>query len=434
MLTGLYPHAHGLTENDGRFGGRSDIRVGDEVLQSRLRSAGYRCGWFGKWHLNHDQSACDHGFEGVSLPGYGYPYNTPDYKAYLARIQSTPLIAEVEVPGESRLAPGTTVTLTEETAWYDYEAGSAILHGPEEVHEAHFLADSAINWIESVETTTPFFVRLDPWGPHPPYTIPSGFQSSLQDEDVVLSQNLNHDLKSRPAHHAQYKEQWRQDLREDSFDWPRLTRRATEHAVVVERALNKVVDFLEGCGRLEDTVVVFCADHGDAVASNGGVMNKGSLLTEETIRIPLVFAGPSISEGKTSDALVANVDIAPTLLDLCGLPPCPEHQGKTVTRQLKDNDSPAGRDQVMIQHYGLHVPIIQRCLIKANWKYVLQQDGFEELYRLDADPFERSNLAAEDPSVGPDLSHLRRCLREEMVRLNDNQNEILSVLEPLLER
>ncbi|WP_406650227.1 sulfatase-like hydrolase/transferase [Aliisedimentitalea scapharcae] len=433
MLTGLYPHMHGLTENDGRFGGRAELDVGEALLQRDFRAAGYRCGWFGKWHLNHDTSACDHGFEGFSLPGYGYPYNTPEYKAYLSSIQSGPLFAEIEVPGESRLAPATQVDLLEEDSWYDYEAGSAILHGPEEVHEAHFLADAAIRWIKSVDRTHPFFVRLDPWGPHPPYTVPSGFQSEMRDEDVFLSHNLDHDLETRPAHHAQYRDQWQRDLREDSFDWPRLTRRAIEHSIVVERALKKVIDFLEDCGRIENTIIVFCADHGDAVASNGGVMNKGSLLTEETIRIPMVFAGPSIARGKTTDALIANVDVAPTLLDLCDLTPSSTHQGLSVEGQLHNPRGSALRDKIMVQHYGLHIPIVQRCLVQSNWKYVLQEDGFEELYRLDADPYERTNLAIEDPNASAILNQLRSGLRKEMESLGDNQKEIRSVLDTLSE-
>ena len=451
MLTGLYPHAHGLTENDGRFGGRAELEPSDAMVHQRFAAAGYRCGWFGKWHLTHARSAQDFGFEGMSLPGYGYPYHTPQYRAYLAGVQPGPLWAEIEVPGESRRAPGTWVDLCQETAWFDYEAGSARLHGPEEVHEAHFLADQAIRWIEAHGARNgahgvhngdgahgvhngahnedgpdaPFFMRLDTWGPHPPYTLPTGFDSPLQDGDIPLSANLSHDLATRPAHHAQYKQQWQQDLRQDSFDWPRLTRRALEHGILVERAMCRVIDCLERRGALENTVIVFCADHGDAVASNGGVMNKGSLLTEETIRIPMYLAGPGIAAGHRTEALMANVDIAPTLLDLCGLagPGAGQGgaqgldpgrgpvdagrahgmQGLSAADHLRHPDRPAARDQVLIQHYGLHLPILQRCLVRSQWKYVLQEDGFEELYDLEADPFECSNLAGKAPD--PSLLH-----------------------------
>ena len=69
MLTGLYPHAHGITENDGRFGGRAGLDPGDRLVHQPFREAGYRCGWFGKWHVDNHRSAADYGFEGFSLPG-----------------------------------------------------------------------------------------------------------------------------------------------------------------------------------------------------------------------------------------------------------------------------------------------------------------------------------------------------------------------------
>ena len=73
MLTGLYPHNHGLTENDGRFGGRLGLDKTDWLINQDLSKAGYRCGWFGKWHLSQEDSATDFGFEGFSEPGYRYP-------------------------------------------------------------------------------------------------------------------------------------------------------------------------------------------------------------------------------------------------------------------------------------------------------------------------------------------------------------------------
>ena len=85
MITGLYPHTHGLTENDGRFGGRAELDHGDWMIQTAFLNHGYRCGWFGKWHLSQQRSALDFGFEGFSLPGYGYPYASPEYDDYIKR-------------------------------------------------------------------------------------------------------------------------------------------------------------------------------------------------------------------------------------------------------------------------------------------------------------------------------------------------------------
>ncbi|MEM7429895.1 MAG: sulfatase-like hydrolase/transferase, partial [Pseudomonadota bacterium] len=170
MLTGLYPHAHGLTENDGRFGGRAGLNPDDWLVHQPLLDAGYRCAWFGKWHLDNQRSAADYGFEGFSLPGYGYPYATPEYAAYLKASGLKAPEVHIELRGESGRPEGTTLDLTAERDWFDYEAGCARLEGPVETHEAFFLATAAGAWLEDVGED-PFFLRVDPWGPHPPYVV-----------------------------------------------------------------------------------------------------------------------------------------------------------------------------------------------------------------------------------------------------------------------
>ena len=430
MLTGLYPHTHGLTENDGRFGGRAELDAGDRMIQHEFADRGYTCGWFGKWHLSQDGSALDFGFEGFSLPGYGYPYGTAEYRHYLSGFHDGPLWAKVELTGESRREPGTSINLTAEDHWFDYEAGTAFLEGTEAVHEAFFLADAATKWIGDLPHDRPFFVRLDAWGPHPPYMIPTGFSSPLQGVDITPNGNLAHDLGTRPRHHRDYRDQWRKDLLEDAFNWPLLSRRAAEHCIIVERAFIKVVEQLEAMGRLEDTIIVFCADHGDAVASNGGVMNKGGLLVEETLRIPLLFAGPGIAKGSTTNSLIGNIDIAPTLLDMCGLTTTIPMQGRSAAAHLAAPEAVPFRSELMVEHYGLHVPILQRAFYKSNWKYVIQPDGFEEIYDLSTDPCEIENLAGTKAMTNL-LADLRSGLQDEMHRLEDTDPRLARIKQVL---
>ena len=420
MLTGKYPHTHGLTENDGRFGGRSELDGSDKMVQHDFAAAGYHCGWFGKWHLSQSLSACDFGFNGFSQPGYGYPYNTPEYLSYLERFHQGPLWAEVECPGESRRHPGDLIDMTAETAWFDYEAGTARLNGVEGVHEAHFLADAAIKWLQDLKGSPdehPFFLRVDAWGPHPPYTIPTGFDSPLG--EVPNPDNLAHDLCSRPQHHRDYRDQWRKDLPPESFDWALLSQRVIEHCILVERALLRIVTYLEATEQLENTIVLFCADHGDAVASNGGVMNKGSLMVEETMRIPLLVAGHGVAQGQRCDHLICNVDLAPTLYDMCKVPKRHAMDGRSVIEALADPSSTPVRQRLMTQHYGLHVPILQRALYQGRWKYVIQPDGFEELYDLIDDPSEMTNLA-NCPCYVSQLGLMRQGLNAEMQLLGDD--------------
>ncbi len=416
MLTGMYPHAHRITENDGRFGGRAEVDGSDWLVHHPFSEAGYRCGWFGKWHLNHAKSALDFGFEGFSLPGYGYPYATQAYADYLDRKRLSPPVVEIELAGESGRPAGTHVSLCDEADWYDYEAGTAILQGPAEAHEAYFLADMAQDWIRQ-QGDDPFFLRIDPWGPHPPYMTARPFMDSVVGPETAASANLGSVLEHRPEHHAIYRDYWTDTLALDEAQWQLMAQRSLEQAALVEAALTGVLDALDETGKAENTIVVYCADHGDAVASNGGVANKGGLMVEETLRIPILVSGPGVTGGTVCDQLVANIDLAPTLLELCDLPIPSGIHGASLAHLVND-PLRTHREGLMLQHYGLHVPLVQRAYYCDHWKIVMQMDGFCELYNLEEDPFELCNLR--DATAHQDTCRqMLNGLQREMIRVGD---------------
>ena len=416
MLTGLYPHRHGITENDGRFGGRPGLDPGDWLMHRPLAEAGYRCGWFGKWHLDNERAASAYGFEGVSLPGYGYPYGMPEYRAYLDRAGLTPPLATIEIPGETRTVAGTRIDLASVTDWFDYEAGTAVLDGPADAHEAFFVAAMARDWIAQA-ADGPFFLRVDPWGPHPPYVAAAPFAGMFDGLEPDLPGNFTTDLAARPEHHRAYRDYWTQTLGLDLAAWRLMAWRSLEQAALVEAALTGVLDALEATGVAENTLVIFCADHGDAVASNGGVANKGGLMVEETLRIPLAIAGPGVAAGATCGRLVANIDLAPTILAACDIDAGVPMDGVDLRPLLRD-PSAQGRTGLMTQHYGLHVPVLQRAYHAEDWKLVMQEDGFAELYDLARDPCELVNLAG-DPSHAARLAQMQVGLRAEMRATGD---------------
>jgi arylsulfatase A-like enzyme len=425
MLTGLYPHAHGITENDGRFGGRAGLEPGDWLVHRPLSEAGYRCAWFGKWHLDKSRSAMDYGFEGFSRPGYGYPYATPTYRDYLDRMGLSPPFAEIEIPGESGLAAGTRIPLADADDWFDFESGAARLDGPAEAHEAFFLAHLAEDWLKSLGGE-PFFLRIDPWGPHPPYVLARPYHGMLEQGVLELSPGFRFDLDGRPPHHRTYRDYWRATLGLDAEGWRRMVVRALEHVALVEAALIGVLDAVDRLGLAESTLVIFTADHGDAVGSNGGVCNKGGLMVEETMRIPLLVRGPGIASGKTCDRLVANFDIPPSILQICGLEHDVEFHGMSLyeaTGKLRDEE----RKGLMAEHYGLHEPLLQRAYYADRWKLVVQESGFAELYDLKADPYEMRNLAAR-PQFRGALEGMWAGLRDAMSGTADRGGRLSKIL------
>lgn len=414
MLTGLYPHAHGLTENDGRFGGRPGLNPTDWTIGTALRDGGYRCGWFGKWHVDNEADAGAHGFEGFSLPGYGYPYGTAAYGEYLRDTDLPDPVVEIEQSGESGLVPGTRITLTDADDWFDYEAGSATLMAPPETHEAFFVANRAARWIEST-ADAPFFLRIDAWGPHPPYITAAPFHDSLGPDSLPVAPMP--DWNQRPGHHADYWRYWHDTLRVDDAGWRLMTQRALEHAAMVEAAFVSVLEALTARGVADNTLVLFTADHGDAIGSMGGLANKGGLLTEETLRIPLLMRGPGLPAGSRRSDLVTNMDLAATCLEAAGLTLPPNRHARSLMAAARGGPT-VRPDGLMTQHNGLHVHAPQRAFHADGWKLVCQGDGFTELYDLATDPFECRNLAS-DPVHADRLARLRNGLAAVMAETGD---------------
>ena len=426
MLTGLYPSTHGLTENEGRFGGRPGLDSEDWLLHQPLLENNYRCAWFGKWHLHNVHSASDFGFEGFSLPGYGYPYSTQVYREYLQRKSLTEPTVSIEIPGESGLPIGSRVNLCEEPGWFEYESGTAILDGSVECHESYFLIDEAINWLHQCRKDEPFFMRVDPWGPHPPYIVDRSCVAPDMKNEVEISANFFSDLADRPAHHRKYRDYWQETLGLNILDWQLMTTRARQQVQIVETALARILTALDILDLADNTMVIFNTDHGDAVGSNGGVANKGSLMVEETMRIPLLMRGPGINPGSTCNQLVANIDIAPTILDVCGLEGPDELQGESLSRLFTNSEFEI-RDGLLAQQYGLHEPDLQRAYYHENWKLVMQATGFTELYNLREDPQELSNLA--DILVYKDRLHqLRQLMIGSMLDISDTDRRLSVIL------
>lgn len=424
MLTGLFPHAHGLTENDGRFGGREGLDVRDWMIHHPLRDAGYRCGWFGKWHVDNRYSALQYGFEGFSLPGYGNPYACGAYRDYLQRKGLPEPVARVAIRNEFAFAEGTALDVIENRDWFDCVSGVAALDGPESLHEAYFVSEQAALWLDSLGSE-PFFVRVDPWGPHPPYLLPAPFFGMLDAHHIGLPANFHSKLEHRPDHHRAYRDYWRTAVGLDEESWRKLYQHSLEHVILVETALCKLLDHID----LDNTVVIFNSDHGDAVGSNGGVANKGDLMVEATMQIPLLMAGRGIPAGEVCDQLVGNLDIAPTLLDLCGIDIGHSLHGMSLVPLLNAGGG-RWRSGQMMQHYGLQEPIVQRAWYRDYYKLVIRQDGYRELYDLARDSGELENLAF-DPEYQAELESMEQELIQAMRAVNDDDERIVRTLHTL---
>jgi len=128
-------------------------------------------------------------------------------------------------------------------------------------------------------------------------------------------------------------------------------------------------------------------------------------LWEESTRVPLLFAGPGIQPGKPCPEPASLLDIYPTLLELCGLPPNSRLEGLALTPQLKDPATLRERPAITSSYFGNHA------IRSRHWRLIAYKDGARELYDHRKDPDEFYNLA-NDPAHSAVLNQLSKWLPE----------------------
>ncbi|MDJ0852659.1 MAG: sulfatase-like hydrolase/transferase [Myxococcota bacterium] len=176
----------------------------------------------------------------------------------------------------------------------------------------------------------------------------------------------------------------------------------------VDHQVGLVLDEIEALGLEERTVVVLTADHGEGRGEHGEDTHA-YFVYDTTMRVPLVFWGAGVPSGRRVPSLVRTLDVAPTLLDLLGLPPLPDARGVSLRPLFEDPSGDLG-----LLAYGESVEWLTtfggdvlRTVREGRWKYVHKLEP--ALYDIEADPGERTNLARKHPEV---VARLRGRLEE----------------------
>ncbi|NQT86808.1 sulfatase-like hydrolase/transferase [bacterium] len=420
MLTGLFPHTHGELHND------TGHPYDREVYLDTLAAAGYRNLYFGKWHAGPG-TAFDHGCEGFNYPSYNNPYTKPEYKQYLADRG----LPEPEVHIEQTYSSWQDVPVgpgyRQDADWCN-EHAAGILTTPNDTHEAFFLANLACDALRELAASDddgPFALRVDFWGPHQPYFPTQEFADLYDPETIPEYGNFCDDLHGKPdlyhvEHNLGISEEGRMQIpsAQPWSEWRKTVARAYAQATLVDAAGGRVLDALDALGLADDTLVIWATDHGDGLACHGGHFDKASYLPEEMVRVPMALRFPGrVPAAQRSESLVSLVDLAPTFLDAAGLAFEEPVHGSSLL-PLAAGEGAEWREDMLVDshgHFGHHVA---RIVYAGRHKYVANQKDLHELYDLEADPFELTNLI-DDPAHQSTVADLRARLRGWQERTDD---------------
>ncbi len=280
----------------------------------------------------------------------------------------------------------------------------------------------AFRWVETLEPGSPFFLYVHTKDPHDVYAPPEPFRSRLAPEAEAFF--LEH-IAGKPRRQA-----WPSD--------PETIRHllALYDAEIAanDASFGELLDFLDGRGLLETTLVVFLSDHGEEFFDHGG-WNHGKNLHAETLDFPLVVKFPGQSEPRRVATPVQHIDVLPTILDYLGLPVPAEVEGVSfLDLALGGGAAPAGPPPPVYSHLHLDGPPYAS-IVDGEWKLIQRRAegaGFYSLlYRWRDDPRETEELSAELPIRAAVLAaKLEEKLAETAHRIAPQEIE----LDPDLER
>jgi arylsulfatase A-like enzyme len=382
------------------------------LLTRRLQEEGYRCGYTGKWHLGSDREEFygvendptlpqDVGFEGQQFPGHGGGgFRYPEYKEYLAQHGW-----EHEVISQ------------DDKPFHAWNYGT--LKGPVKSTVPYFLAQHTNSLVDRFQAAgDPFFIWHSFWGPHSPYFIPRQFYEMYRDVEIPEwpnyrwnAQALNRPYQVKLHTHAD-------ELTWD--DWAEAVRYYYGFTSLIDQQIGRILDHLDACGLRDNTIIIFAADHGETLGTHDGLTDKGWHHFEEIQRVPFIVWMPEryyqngVQPGDALQEWISLVDLYPSMLEAAGASEGEEQLPGHSIWSLFGDEPVEWRDKIFVEFFGVNSLLTTMASVrKGDLKYGWNCSSHDDLYDLQADPYEMHNLI-DEPSHTAIVSEMRGLLEEWM--------------------
>jgi N-acetylglucosamine-6-sulfatase len=353
ILTGLYAHRHQVVDNN------NPIRKGTVFFSQYLQKAGYETAFLGKWHMGGDTDAVQPGFDyWVSFRGQG---------TYL------PTRAEWNVNGK---------------------------HVQQKGYVTDELTDYALDWLKSRKGDKPFMLYLAHKAVHAEFVPAERHRGRYKDKTFTPPKTM----ADTPENYAD-KPMWLKNQRNSwhgvdfayhsDLDVGEYYKRYCETLLAADDSVGRLLDFLREKKLLDATLIIFMGDNGFLFGEHGLIDKR--VAYEESMRVPMLMQCPELFKGGTVvERMVANLDIAPTILEAAGLKSPDSMDGRSFLALAQGKNVP-WRDKLLYEYYW------ERNFPQSPTVHALRTDQYkyihyfglwdiDELYDVKNDPQETKNL------------------------------------------
>ena len=366
LLTGLYPHNHGVMINT-HIGPAWCRGLSPELptFSGMLRDGGYALDYVGKWHVHQDRGPEEYGF---------HRHVTPE----AVRGGKPETMVYIDFPGGRQAVCGVLDAPKEQSySWRCTDEGIAFIH-------------------ERAAGEQPFFLRIDCTAPHFANIVPEPFASLHDPAAIPPWPNFDESFAGKPAAHLRKHREWHLEDK----DWPwwrQAVARYYGDVALLDACLGRVLAAVAESGIADDTVIIFATDHGDSMGSHKHFEKAGTMY-EEVFRIPLIVKLPGAS-AQHSGRFVRLMDLMPTIVELAGIEPPAGIDALSLLPLLRGEQPSAWPDSVYCEQHGeVWGYQTQRMVRTHDWKYVYNAHDIDELYDVRNDPFEMRNRI-DDPAA-----------------------------------
>ncbi|MCK4747772.1 MAG: sulfatase-like hydrolase/transferase, partial [Bacteroidales bacterium] len=386
VMTGLYPHTHGSVSNNIPLAGTV------KTLPEIIGDPDYHSAYMGKWHLGNEIFP-QRGFATwVSIEDNYIRYYGKDRDREARSDYHHWLVEKGYEPNDqNRFSRSYAARL------------------PFEHCKPKFLEEKAMAFLEKAGDD-PFILYINFLEPHMPFFGP--LDSLYSPDEVIMPENLNHmPGKDEPL---TYQKKVRGDAKKygnTEQEYRELRAKYWGLVTQVDISVGAILDKLDEMGLAENTIVVYTSDHGEMMGAHQ-MMAKG-VMYEESVRIPFLLKDPRQDQShRVIKERVSQIDIVPTVLDLMAIEIPENLQGKSLVPALRKEKFPAedifiewnSREDYNTSADGITIlanedteksessPSMRTVISKEGWKLALSNRDKSQLFNLNDDPLETTNL------------------------------------------